>query len=367
MRARFKTTAVICVLLALGGVMTGATAAPAVAKHKKVKAGPIPPNFFGVTTVSAPSASEAQQMSAAGVESVRLFSYWGLLEPQPGVYDWSLADAVIQNVAAAGLSPAIQFANVPSWMSSDPNRPPIYSSAQIAAWQQFLANFVRRYGAHGSFWATHPNLPYHPVGSYEIWNEPNLKLFWGGTPNPRDYLRLLKISKAAIRGVDPSAQIIFGGLFPFPRPQYGMKALKFLNKFYRGKGAKNSFNALSLHPYSYTPKLLVPTVRLLRKNLNSHRSGKKPIWITELGWATSGHDWAISPFRATEAQQAQYLTQSFDKLIRARGELRLQAIFWQEWQDNPDPDSTWFLEMGLLRADGSPKPSYFAYQAEARR
>ena len=257
MRARLKTTAVIGVLLALALAMTGPAAAPAMAKHakhKKVKNGPIPPDFFGIIPLSAPTAGVAQQMSTAGVESVRLFSYWGLMEPQPGVYNWSSADAVIQNVAAAGLTPAIQFANVPSWISSDPNRPPIYSSSQISAWQAFLANFMRRYGAHGSFWAAHPSLPYHPTTSIEIWNEPNLKLFWGGTPNPRDYLRLLKISKAAIRGVDPSAQIVFGGLFPFPMPQYGMKALKFLNKFYRGKGAKKSFNVLSLHPYSYTPK-----------------------------------------------------------------------------------------------------------------
>ena len=372
MRARVKTTAVIGVLLALALALatTGHAAAPAVAKqakHKKVKAGPIPPDFFGIVPVFTPTASDAQHMASAGVESARLFLRWGELEPQPGVYNWSSADAVLQNVAAAGLTPAVQFANVPSWISSDPNRPPIYSSGQIAAWQEFLSNFVRRYGPRGSFWAVHPSLPYHPTTSFEIWNEPNLKLFWGGTPNPRDYLRLLKISKAAIRGVDPSAQIVFGGLFPFPMPQYGMKALKFINKLYRGKGAKKSFNVLSLHPYSYTPKLLVPTLRLFRKNLNSHRSGRKPIWITELGWATSGHDWAISPFRATEAQQAQYLTQSFNKLLRARGELRLQRIFWQVWQDHPDTDSSPFLEMGLLRADGSPKPAYSAYQAEARR
>lgn len=370
MRSRFKTTAVIGVLLALALAMTGPAAAPAVAKHakhKKVKAGPLPPNFFGITSLFAPSASEAQQMSAAGVETVRLFAYWGLLEPQPGVYNWGPADAVMQNVAAAGLTPAVQLANVPSWISPTPERPPIYSNAQIAAWQQFLSNFVRRYGPRGSFWAAHPTLPYHPVTSWEIWNEPNLRLNWGGPPNPRDYLRLLKVSNPAIRGVDPSAQIIFAGLFPFPFPQYGMKALKFLDKFYRGKGAKKSFNALSLHPYSYTPKLVVPTVRLFRKNLNAHHSAKKPIWITELGWTTGGHDWAIAPFKATEAQQAQYLTQSFNKLMRARGELRLQRLFWHDWQDHPDPDTSWLNDMGLLRANGSQKPSYAAYQAEARR
>jgi len=50
-----------------------------------------------------------------------------------------------------------------------------------------------------------------------------------------------------------------------------------------------------------------------------------------------------------------------------RGELRLQRIFWQVWQDHPDTDSSPFLEMGLLRANGSPKPAYAAYQAEAQR
>lgn len=374
MRTRVKTTAVIGVLLALALALatTGNAAAPAVAKpakhkSKKVKNGPLPSDFFGITSLFAPTASDAQQMSAAGVRTVRLFAYWGTLEPQPGVYNWAAADSVIKNVAAAGLTPAMQFANVPSWISSEPNRPPIYSAAQIAAWQRFLANFVSRYGPKGSFWAANPNLPYHPTTSYEIWNEPNLRINWGGPPNPADYLRLLKVSKPAIRGVDPNATIVFGGLFPYPRPEFGMKGLKFLNKFFRGKGAKKSFNALSLHPYWFTPGPVVPQVRLFRKVLNAHRSAKKAIWITELGWTTGGHDWAIAPFKATEPQQAQYLTQSFNALIKARGQLRLQRLFWHDWQDHPDPDTAWLNDMGLLRANGSKKPSYFAYQAEAQR
>jgi len=379
MRSRFKTTVVICVVLALALAVTGVASAPAAKqapavakqakkKQKKVKAGPIPPDFFGVVPLFAPSASDAQKMSAAGVQTVRLFAYWGLLEPQPGVYNWPLADAVIQNAAAAGLTPALQFANSPGWIApNNPNSPPIYSNSQIAAWQQFLANFIRRYGAHGSFWAAHPSLPYHPVASYEIWNEPNLRLNWGGPPNPRNYLKLLQVSAPVIRANDPSAKVVFAGLFPFPRPEFGMKGLKFLTKFYRGKGAKKTFDALSLHPYSFTPKQVVPTVMLFRKLLNAHHSAKKAIWITELGWTTGGHDWAIAPFKATEAQQAQYLTSAFNRLIRARGQLRLQRLFWHDWQDHPDPDTSWLNDMGLLRANGSPKPSYFAYQAEAKR
>ena len=82
----------------------------------------------------------------------------------------------MQNVAAAGLTPAMQFANSPNWISAV-IRSALRSTAtaQIGAWQRFLTNFVHRYGPEGSFWAAHPNLPYHPVTSYEIWNEPNLR------------------------------------------------------------------------------------------------------------------------------------------------------------------------------------------------
>ena len=166
---------------------------------------------------------------------------------------------MIQNVAAAGLTPTVQFASVPSWISSNASRPPIYSSSQIAAWQAFLANFVRRYGAHGSFWAAHPSLPYHPTTSYRDLERAKPQVVLGRHPEPP---RLSEASQGQqarrLAARTQARQIVFGGLFPFPMPQYGMKALKFLNKFYRGKGAKKSFNVLSLHPYSYTPKLLVP-------------------------------------------------------------------------------------------------------------
>ena len=147
-----------------------------------------------------------------------------------------------------------------------------------------------------------------------------------------------------------------------------MKALKFLNKFYRGKGAKKSFNVLSLHPYSFTPKL----ARARRSGCSASSSipiaaPRSRSGSPSSGWTTGGHDWAIAPFKATEAQQAQYLTQSFNKLIRARGELRLQRIFWHDWQDHPDPDSRLAQPDGPAARGRLPKPSYSAYQAEARR
>ncbi len=359
-----RTVAAVGILFGLVLAMTGSTAAPAAAKqanHTKV-----PPDFFGTVPLLDPSASDAQAMSAAGVESVRLQIYWGIAEPSPGVYDWSHYDSVIQNIASARLSPAAQFATSPSWISDNAQRPPIYSDSQVAAWTNFLSAFARRYARGGSFWAEHPNLPYEPVRSWEIWNEPNLYFTWGGPPNAGDYLRLLLVSKHAIEGVDPAARIVFGGLFPFPSPDFGVKAATFLKAFYAHPGARTSFDVLSVHPYSYTPADVVPACRMFRKLLDRHRSRRTPLWITELGWSTSGNGWATTAYRTTERRQAQYLTHSFDALIRARRRLRLQRVFWHDWRDSSDSNSVWIYQMGLLRANGSAKPSYYAYRRLAR-
>ena len=355
-------TVVVGILVGLTLAVTGAEAAPAAkpANHAKV-----PPGFFGMVPLTDPSAADARAMSAAGVQSLRLLVYWELAEPTPGNYDWSYYDSIFTNIASAGLSTAAQFSSTPRWLSDNANRPPIYSSAQIAAWQGFLTNFARRYGPRGTFWAEHASLPYRPVTSWEIWNEANLTGFWGGPPSARDYLGLLRASGTAIRGVDPAARIVFSGLFPFPTPGEGVKALKFLNAFYAAGGTNKMFDALSLHPYSVSPKDLIPTCRRFRNFLNRHGGRRIAIWITELGWGTGGHI-PNTFYRTTEPKQAAYLTRSFKALIEARRSLRLQRVFWVTWRDLGGSNNT-FFNMGLLRADGSAKPAYYAYRRLALR
>ena len=46
--------------------------------------------------------------------------------------------------------------------------------------------------------------------------------------------------------------------------------------------------------------------------------------------------------------------------------LRLQRVFWHTWQDIAASNNA-FFNMGLLRGDGSAKPSYYAYRRLARR
>ena len=82
----------------------------------------------------------------------------------------------------------------------------------------FVTSFAQRYGRGGSFWAPHPELPYLPVESYEIGNEPDIT---PTTPadetslhyaDPAAYAPVYESARAALHQVDPAAQAVVGGM-----------------------------------------------------------------------------------------------------------------------------------------------------------
>jgi Beta-galactosidase len=325
----------------------------------------VAPGFFGMTP-SGTTLADANQMAAHGVRTVRVQVNWGFIEPSPGQRDWSFYDDFISNLAAARLQALPVLLGVPTWISPHGSRPPIYSASQRSAWTSFVRELAARYGPNGSFWRERPGLPYHPLVDWEVWNEPNLRVYWGGRPNPRRYVRLLLLTRAALNPVDPSARLVLGGIFPPPRPRYGISQRTFLERLYRVRGARRTFDALAIHPFAARPKGVIAACREARRLMNRHRDRRTPLWITELGWSTGGANWGKSPFRATESTQAKFLRRSFRSLIARRRALRLQRLIWHAWQDSNVPGAPWTLNMGLLRSDGSPKPSLFAYSGLAR-
>ena len=55
-------------------------------------------------------------------------------------------------------------------------------------WAEFASRLVRRYGPDGQFWASNPDLPYHPIRAWQVWNEPNLPVYWPNGPDPAEYV-----------------------------------------------------------------------------------------------------------------------------------------------------------------------------------
>ncbi|HEX3563084.1 MAG TPA: hypothetical protein VHU24_09635 [Solirubrobacterales bacterium] len=322
------------------------------------KAAP-PRDFFGVVPSGYDSSAQMQRMAANGVGAVRVLINWSRVEPHQGVRDWSYYDSYVGALAAAGLQAQPLLLGEPTWTPHFP-RPPIYSSLARRSWQSFLTDLAGRYGRNGLFWRQHASLPYLPMVDWEVWNEPNLKGYWGGRPNPRQYVRLLRLTGTGLRRSDPQARIGIGGIFPPPQRRYGVSLETFMQGVYRVHGARRAFDAVSIHPFAARPKGVLAACRQLRRIMNQHHDRGTPMWITELGWSTGGVHWRRSPFRASEATQAKFLSRTYRRLIASRRRLRLERVVWHTWQD-AQPGTPWTLHMGLIHSDESAKPSLAAY------
>jgi hypothetical protein len=138
-------------------------------------------------------------------------------------------------------------------------------------------------------------------------------------------------------------------------------------------GAEGSFDALALHPYqgpaAEAPEAppaehpyRITNVEKVRQVMVEHGDAGKPIWFTEFGWTTgAGTGWQAGVDEATQADFLRramvliqdsypYVTHAFWFTIRDRND-------WTPYENS----------FGLLRLDGSPKPSYGAlHQANSR-
>jgi hypothetical protein len=203
------------------------------------------------------------------------------------------------------------------------------------------------------------------------------------TPNPCGYAQLLKLTAAAVHKLNIGATVLVGGIGG-TRTVAGerMAADLFLYYLY-AYGAKGHFDGVSYHAYS-TPNLpCSPKDKICVFNPNPshkdpygltngwdrmlnarrvmvayHDSATK-IWITEFGAPTDGARGGGKML--TEQQQATLLTAGFQ---RASQYSWIAEMSWFTYDDKggnmkSDPGGGW---MGILRQDGSRKPSYGAYQ-----
>ena len=129
-------------------------------------------------------------------------------------YDWSHYDPVIAGAAGNGIRVLATVYSSPTWAEPTAEIPPLGSSLRGSRLSRSRRS--ERYGADGSFWSEHPDLPKLPVADWQLWNEPNSPLFWKPRPDPSEYLRLLRAFDSAVQGADPGARILLGGLFPTP-------------------------------------------------------------------------------------------------------------------------------------------------------
>jgi hypothetical protein len=216
---------------------------------------------------------------------------------------------------------------------------------------------VGRYGPAGSFWANHPQLWALPIHSWQVWNEPNISYFWASGPSPAAYAHLLEAVGPAIHSIDPTAEVVAAGL---PDSSVGINVGRFIARMYAA-GARGSFDTFALHSYETTVAGMMQLARAVRRRIDASGDRGRPLWITEFGWATGG---PLTTLTVSENQQRRLIAGAIRDLIRSADALRLRGLVLYRWRDaalDPTAPDQWPLHAGLLRADGTPKPSLAAF------
>ena len=325
-------------------VLAGAVPAPGVASAP-VRA------FFGMQDFSVPSAREFAAMGRGGVGTFRALFSVPLRRPHDSAA-WAPYDVLMARAARERIEVLPVLLGTPGGGQRF-HRP--RTRAQRTAWATHVSAIAERYGPDGTFWTAHPELEPQPLRAYQVWNEPNLPVYWRPALDAAGYLRLVRLTRARVRRVDPTASIVLAGL---PDSRLGTPILEYLRAIYAVPGARSLFDVVALNPYADDAAGVLRKLNAVRAHMDRRGDQRTPIWITEIGWGTSG---LPSPFRTTKYGQAARVKRAFRALIAARERLRLERLIFISLQDRPYVAAEkpwWGPRVGLFDLTGRPKPAW---------
>ncbi len=296
-------------------------------------------------------------LAATGATIARSDALWEVTEPTPPAggahrYDWSFDDGIAAALAHHGLRwlPILDYSA--GWARAQPallHSPP-RSPDEFAA---FASAFARRYGAGGTFWQAHPDLPSLPVDIYEVWNEPDNATFWQPLPNAPAYADLYLAARDAIAGVDPFARVIVGGL---------VHPASFLTAMLRARPQLASrLDGVGVHPYGANPGVVLARVRDARLALVSLGLPNVPLYLTEFGWAV--HPRGSLGF-APESLRPRYISASIAALGHTDCGIAAVVLYtWVTPESDPSNHEDWF---GIHPPRGGSSPDTGAFAAGIR-
>ena len=312
-------------------------------------------------------------IAATGASTTRVDLFWWAAapeepedprDPSDPAYDFARSDAIISGLAERGITPIVAVHSSPPWAAGgagpdDPMSPVNPSPPDPEAFADFMTALATRYdGEFEREDGTRLPKQLH----WELWNEPNLSAFLKRPDEDPEsvidhYAEMVRAAHPAIKDVSPNAVVIAGVAGPRGRTGTGgVGAMDWL----RGLQKRDiPLDAYSQHIYPAAGPLIetdaIPSwssVDTLLQELNGFERSL-PLYITEAGYTTGQTGFRDPAATVTEETQARYLQQIWNLSQVQSG--RVEAIVWFNFQDNPN----W--PAGLLRADGSRKPSYDAF------
>ena len=293
----------------------------------------VPTDYLGI--VAGTAVEEYPLLNVMRPVWVRKVFNWHQIEREKDNFEFTFYDNFVDNAKANGKKILAGLAYSTPWINNGKNRDYI-SKEDFKYFINYVEVTVSRYKGK--------------VDAWEIWNEPNW-IFWLGTD--KEFFELSRLAAIKIREVDPDAYIVGGSLQRVP--------YNFIINMKKA-GAMENLDALSFHPYDANPK---GAIILLNNffDITSKINFKGDIWITEIGYPTSGY----YPSRVSLKEHSSYIIKTIAPAA-ARG---TRVIIWYDFRDSykygeyPNTfDSEYYF--GLVYKDFTRKSGAWAYELCAR-
>jgi hypothetical protein len=301
----------------------------------------LPTNFFNLSW-AALQASHFPTVPFGGLRGWETGTSWAQIETSHGVYNWATLDAWLTMLSSRDKDMMYTFGFVPHWASMRPSEACSYLSTDPGCaappsdvdsgdnlWKAFVTAVVK----HS---LSSPKLH---IAYYELWNEPDLKRNWTGTP--AQLVTMAKDAYAIIHELDPSAKVI--GPAPSTANRFGVH---FLPAYYAAGGA-TAQDIVGMHAYLYdgstfstSPAGITTTIAQLKLLMSTYGISNKAIWFTEGNWGDT-NDHVLS-----NAQKAAYVVQEH-LLMWASGVV--SRYYWFSW-DATTFGTLWSPSTGLQTA-----------------
>jgi xylan 1,4-beta-xylosidase len=274
-------------------------------------------------------------------------------------YNWQNVDALYDQILAIGMKPFVELSFMPAALASSNKtvfwwRGNVTPPKSLDRWVEFMRAFAEhlteRYGADEvKRWR------------FEVWNEPNLPIFWTGTQ--ADYFQLYERTARAIKSVNPAYQV--GG-----PASAGARWIGETISFCASNDVPIDF--ISTHAYNVAGAVdeFGTSGQALEKNLHSVADdiararniiSHSALTNLELDFT----EWSAS-YSSRDPVHDDYFSAPFIlEQIKRTGhgaDLMSYWVFTDIFEEAGVPKKPFHGGFGLLTVQGIRKPSYFAYR-----
>ncbi len=317
---------------------------------------------------------------------------WGVFENEQGKMDWTGFDLIINAAHERGLRVMLSIPSAPQW--THPNLPPSTPPGENdpdaikgppddpQTYANFIGQVIDRYKGK--------------VQAIEVWNEQNLVREWRTAPQTLDakrYIALLSAAYKVVKAKDPSIIVISGALSPTGVDD-GVNAtddVRYLQQMI-DNGLLDTTDCVGAHHNGYNigPNVGAADAPSLPKAATAnfkgpfdaskgppHRSwffkdtlqaygnllnGRKPICVTEFGWASSEEYGQFPPgfeFAQdnTVAEQGQNIVDAF-KLMKQWGFVKMAFLWNLDYGNKGKGPTDDPVPYSLIKTDGSKRGSW---------